>query len=221
MSYDDDLYGQPVQQPIQQPIAQQPIAPPPATESGYPDSETLLRRVSEIINNAKSMPLSSSVLLNNKDEVLELLEEALERLPTELRQARWMLKEREEFLARVQHEGDEILDMARTQASRMVQKTDIVQEAQRVAQRAVDEARQEARRLRNEAEDYCDQKLAAFEIVLERTMKTVQAGREKLQVTPLPPSDAMGDGSLGSIAGEGSAADMAEAEEGFFDQDNS
>jgi regulator of protease activity HflC (stomatin/prohibitin superfamily) len=132
-----------------------------------------------------------------------------------------MLKERQEFLARVQHEGDEILDMARTQASRMVQKTDIVQEAQRVAQRTVDEARQEARRLRNEAEDYCDQKLAAFEIVLERTMKTVQAGREKLQVTPLPPSDGTGDGSFGSIAGEGSAADMAEAEEGFFDQDMS
>ena len=218
MTY-DDTYGQPVQQPIAQPAP--PAPAPPNTDAGYPDSETLLRRVSEIINNAKSMPLSSSVLLNNKDEVLELLEEALERLPTELRQARWMLKERQEFLARVQHEGDEILDMARTQASRMVQKTDIVQEAQRVAQRTVDEARQEARRLRNEAEDYCDQKLAAFEIVLERTMKTVQAGREKLQVTPLPPSDGTGDGSFGSIAGEGSAADMAEAEEGFFDQDQS
>ncbi|MEY2568097.1 MAG: hypothetical protein QOE35_2626 [Actinomycetota bacterium] len=195
--------------------------PPSAGDNGYPDSETLLRRVSEIINNAKSMPLSSSVLLNNKDEVLELLEEALERLPNELRQARWMLKERQEFLARVQHEGEEILDMARTQAARMVQKTDIVQEAQRVAQRTVDEARQEARRLRNEAEDYCDQKLAAFEIVLERTMKTVQAGREKLQVTPLPPSDMAGDGSLGAIAGEGTASEIADAEEGFFDQDNS
>jgi regulator of protease activity HflC (stomatin/prohibitin superfamily) len=214
VSYDDP-YAPPQQtQPA-------PPAPPTAGDAGYPDSETLLRRVAEIINNAKSMPLSSSVLLNNKDEVLELLEEALERLPTELRQARWMLKEREEFLARVQHEGDEILDMARSQAARMVQKTDIVQEAQRVSQRTVDEARQEARRLRNEAEDYCDQKLAAFEIVLERTMKTVQAGREKLQVTPLPPSDAGGDGSFGAIAGEGSAADMAEAEEGFFDQDQS
>ncbi|MDQ1375022.1 MAG: hypothetical protein QOJ09_2360, partial [Actinomycetota bacterium] len=138
-----------------------------------------------------------------------------------LRQARWMLKERQEFLARVQHEGEEILDMARTQAARMVQKTDIVQEAQRVAQRTVDEARQEARRLRNEAEDYCDQKLAAFEIVLERTTKTVQAGREKLQVTPLPPGDGPGgEGSaFGSIAGEGTAAEVAEAEEGFFDQD--
>ena len=211
---DYEPYGQ-----TQSPVP--PPAPPMGGGDGYPDSETLLRRVAEIINNAKSMPLSSSVLLNNKDEVLELLEEALERLPTELRQARWMLKERQEFLARVQHEGDEILDMARSQAARMVQKTDIVQEAQRVAQRTVDESRQEARRLRNEAEDYCDQKLAAFEIVLERTMKTVQAGREKLQVTPLPPSDTSGEGgaSFGVIAGEGSAADLAEAEEGFFDQD--
>ena len=49
----------------------------------------------------------------------------------------------------------------------------------------------------------------------------MQAGREKLQVSPLPPSDTTGDGgaSFGVIAGEGSAADLAEAEEGFFDQD--
>ena len=32
------------------------------------------------------------------------------RLPEELRAARWLLKEREEYLAKVRHEGDEILD---------------------------------------------------------------------------------------------------------------
>lgn len=198
-----------------------PVSPvtTPHTSSDQPDAETLLRRVMDIVNNAKSMPLSSSVLLSNKDDVLELMEDALERLPAELRQARWMLKERQEFLDKVQREGDEILEAARVRAERMVQRAEIVREAHRVAEKTVEEARDTARRLRLEAEDYCDQKLAAFEIVLERTMKTVQAGREKLQVTPLPPSDGTGDGSFGSIAGEGSAADMAEAEEGFFDQD--
>ncbi len=39
--------------------------------------------------------------------------------------------------------------------------------------------------MRLECEDYCDQKLASFEIVLERTMKTVAAGRTKLQGNPL------------------------------------
>ena len=49
-------------------------------------------------------------------------------------------------------------------------------------------AEADSRRLRHEAEDYIDQKLAAFEVVLERTMATVQKGREQLQavVEPLP-----------------------------------
>lgn len=174
-----------------------------------PDAETLLRRVIEIVNNAKSMPLSASVLIT-KDEVVELLEDALERFPEELRQARWMLKERQEFLAKVQREGEEILDAARVRAEQMVQRTEIVREAQHTAQRTVDEARDEARRLRLESEDYCDQKLASFENVLERTMKTVQAGREKLQGALPEVSPAMA-----SVAGDG-ADEVVEA---FFDQD--
>jgi vacuolar-type H+-ATPase subunit H len=180
--------------------------------SEQPDTEVLLKRVVELINNAKSMPLSASVLIS-KDEVVELLESAIEKLPDELRQARWMLKERQEFLDKVQREADEILEAARTRAERMVQRTEIVREAQHTAKREVDTAREDARRLRHEAEDYCDQKLAAFEIVLERTIKTVQAGREKLSVTPLPPAD--GEIRLGDAEGlEGEAADEA-----FFDQD--
>jgi hypothetical protein len=31
-----------------------------------------------------------------------------------------------------------------------------------------------------EVEDFCDQRLASFEILLERTLKTVTVGREKL-----------------------------------------
>ncbi|MEY2417687.1 MAG: hypothetical protein QOG90_367 [Actinomycetota bacterium] len=179
---------------------------PPVTASG-PGTEVLLRRVMDVINNTRPMPLSSSHLLNNKDEVIELLEDALARLPDELRQARWLLKEREEFLARTQREADEIIEVARTQAARMVQKTEIVREAQLFAQRTVDKATEEASRLRNEAEDYCDQKLAQFEIVLQRTLKTVHSGREKLQVTPLPE------------ATEGDIDYMADGEVGVFDQD--
>jgi len=54
------------------------------------DSEALLRRVADIIASAKTMPLSSSAMVN-KDEVLELLDEAMSRLPEELKAARWML----------------------------------------------------------------------------------------------------------------------------------
>src|ERR671933_668916 len=150
-----------------------------------PDTEILLRRVVDLVNAAPKMPLSSTVRLE-KHELLDLLHEAIQRLPEELRQARWLLKEREEYLLKVQREADDILAAARERAERIVQRTELVREAQRISRRILEEANEEARRLRHEAEDYCDQRLATFEIVLERTMKTVHAGREKLQVAPHP-----------------------------------
>jgi hypothetical protein len=178
------------------------------------DTESILRRVIEIIDGTRALPLSSSVKLDNKEEVLELLDEASERLPDETRQARWMLKERDEYLAKMQREGDDIVHAARLQAERMVQRTEIVREAQSTARRMVEEARDEARRLRMEAEDYCDQKLAAFEVVLDRTIKTVAAGREKLSVTP-PPIDDGPDFRMAGIDPD----DPLGGEEAFFDQD--
>ncbi|MDE3205129.1 MAG: hypothetical protein KGQ66_13040 [Acidobacteriota bacterium] len=178
------------------------------------DTEGLLRRVIDIIEGTRALPLSSSVKLDNKDEVLDLLEDACRRLPEETRQARWLLREREEFLAKMQREGDDIVQAARLQAERMVQRTEIVREAHATARRLVEEARDEARRLRMEAEDYCDQKLAAFEVVLDRTIKTVAAGREKLSVTPPP----IVEGPDSRVAGVDPFDSMG-GEEAFFDQD--
>jgi hypothetical protein len=133
-----------------------------------------------MISGARALPLSSSVKLDNKEEILELLREASERLPEEVRQGRWMLKEREEYLAATKRQAEELVESARSEAQRLVQRTEILKEAQAQARRVMEEARDEARRLRLEAEDYADQKLAHFEIVLERTLKTVASGRQKL-----------------------------------------
>ena len=148
----------------------------------------------------------------SRDEVVELLEEAVARLPDELRRARWLLKEREEYLAKARAEADEILAAARDRVESMVQRTEIVRQAKRTARRTIEEAQDESRRLRHEVEDFCDHKLAGFEIVLERTIKQVQAGRERLRVAPLPSADEAAVAGAGPDSGE---------HEAFFDQDTS
>jgi F0F1-type ATP synthase membrane subunit b/b' len=205
-----------------------------------PEADVLLRRAADVIASGRPMPLSSSVMVN-RDEVLDLVGEAIDRLPDELRQARWLLKEREDFLARVQSEGDEILDQASAKAESMVQRTEVVKAAEQRAKRIVERAEDQARRLRHECEDFCDQRLAQFEIVLSRTVKMVHAGREKLNASPMAaPSDhTLGEGDdrhQGAVAmappaegpggfghphpQAGSAADPADPEAGFFDQDD-
>jgi F0F1-type ATP synthase membrane subunit b/b' len=174
------------------------------------DLETILRELRDVIDTARTMPMSASVLVN-REETLEIVDDALRSLPDELRHARWLLKEREEYLAQARRDAEDIVEASRVQAERMVERTEVAREARRVAQQVVSHAEADSRRLRHEAEDYIDQKLASFEVVLERTMQTVQRGREQLQAVVGPPP-----------LGEPSPADpLVDPEEaGVFDQDD-
>ncbi len=145
------------------------------------DTEAILIELRDLVEQAPTLPLSSSSRVN-RDEALGLVDEAIESFPEELREARWLLKEREEFLAKARREADQIIDAARVRAERMVERTEVVREANRTAEAVVTAANDKARALQHEAEDYVDQRLAAFEVVLERTMQTVQKGRDRLQV---------------------------------------
>jgi F0F1-type ATP synthase membrane subunit b/b' len=154
--------------------------------------DDLLLELRDLVDNARTMPMSASVLVNRED-VLQLVEEILAAFPEEVRHARWLLKERDDFLVQARREADDILAAARIQVERMVERTEIAREARRVAQRTVDDADAQARRMRLECEDYVDQKLAEFEVVLDRTMQAVHQGRQRLQVAYAPLDDGAGE----------------------------
>ncbi|MBA3399190.1 MAG: hypothetical protein H0U01_04440 [Acidimicrobiia bacterium] len=168
------------------------------------DAETMLRRAVDIIASAPTMPLSSSPRID-RDEIIELLEDAIARLPDELRQARWMLKERQEFIAKTRRESDELMEAARVQAERMVQRTEVVRAAEQRARQVIETADTDSRRLRHETEDFLDQRLGSFEILLDKLSKTVAAGRQRL--------------SIGSHPRVTFDDDTEDPSKGFFDQD--
>jgi hypothetical protein len=149
------------------------------------DVELLLHDLRDLVDQARPAPLSTSVKVD-RDEVLDLIEQALTRLPEDLRRARWQLKEREEFLARTRREADEILAAARGQAERMVQRSEVMRSAESKARRLVEQARADAARMRSECDDYCDHRLAQLEGILEKAMVVIGKGRERLRPTPEP-----------------------------------
>jgi len=170
-----------------------------------PDTQAILVQLQETLDAARSMPLSASVMVN-REEFGEILQQAIDGLPEELRQARWLLKERDEVLERADREAERIIDVARVRAERMVERTEVVREARRAAEDTVNQAAKVAAQMRLEAEDYVDRKLAAFEVVLDRTMQQVAKGRERLSVHAPTHEDLLGP-------------EAEEAEQAFFDQD--
>ena len=147
-----------------------------------PEVEDLLEEALEILAEARPLPMSTTVKVN-RDELLHLLERAQELLPEELRAARWLLKERDDFVARARQEHQDLIEEGRAQVGRMVERQEIVKAAELRARQIVGEAKDEANNLKRQVEDYCDQRLASFEQVLNRTAATVQKGRERLMAT--------------------------------------
>jgi cell division septum initiation protein DivIVA len=177
------------------------LTPPPVGAQYHPpETENVLLELRAIIDAARPVPLSASSMIA-KEEVLELIDEALDHLPEELRAARWLLKEREEYLANTRHEAEEIITQARARAERMVQRTEVVKAAEARARHINEEAEANARRMRREAEDFCDQRLASFENVLSKVQKSVAMGRQRLAAPTIEESELRGfdDGDEGAL----------------------
>ncbi len=171
------------------------------------DTEAILNELSDMVTNAGVYPLSSTPRVN-RDEVLTLIDEARGAIPLEIREARWILNERDEVVERGRKEADDIIAAAQRRAAQLVAKSEIVRQSQRQAEQIIQDADDWARHRRHEADDYVDQKLAAFEIVLDRTMHAVRNGREKLELH-------VGSPTLAERVDENPAD-----ENGFFDQEH-
>jgi F0F1-type ATP synthase membrane subunit b/b' len=141
-----------------------------------------LQQLEEMVREAKSMPLSSSALLN-RDEVLDMLREMQESLPEEIKQARWIVKDREELLGKARQDAERIVEQAREDQLRMARKEEVLHRAEEEADRIVAEAEQQAVDARTEAERYVDAKLAQFEIALRRILEESQTTSRALAKT--------------------------------------
>src|ERR1700712_2776768 len=114
------------------------------------DVLVLIDKLDDLVHNAKLVPMTGQVRVD-KDEIYDILDQMRATIPEEIKQARWIVKERQEMLA----------------------------EAKREAERIVKEGRE--RQIRLGAEDYADEILNTLEVNLSKFIAAVQRGRERLQ----------------------------------------
>lgn len=147
-----------------------------------------------IVENARSMPMSASCVVN-RGEVLGLLEEIRELLPEEFRHAQMLLADRESVVDEGRREAQRLILLAEAERVELTSETEVVTEAQQQAEQVRAAALEESRTMRREVDDYVDTKLANFEVVLEKTLTAVHRGREKLTGRS-PRQDLAGPGDL-------------------------
>jgi cell division septum initiation protein DivIVA len=116
------------------------------------DVLVLIDKLDDLVHNAKPVPLTDQVRVD-KEEIYDILDQMRATIPEEIKQARWIVKERQEMLA----------------------------EAKRESERIIKEARAREREIRLGAEDYADEILNTLEVNLSKFIAAVQRGRDRLQ----------------------------------------
>ncbi|GAA0604335.1 cell division initiation protein [Streptomyces crystallinus] len=143
------------------------------------DVQKKLDEIVDVVAGARSMPMSASCVVN-RAELLALLEEVRQALPGSLAQAQELIGGREQLVEQARQEAERIIESAHAQRGTLISDTAVARQSQEEADRILAEAKREAEEIRAEAEDYVDSKLANFEVVLTKTIGSVDRGREKL-----------------------------------------
>ena len=159
-------------------ITERPAAPVPTVG----ELQSLVSEMVMAISEAKAIPASGKVIVD-REQMLQTLDMLQERLPEELRTARWMVRERETFVARTNERAREVMRAARQKAEEMVADTNIIAEATEEANILVRRAEDHSHRIRLEAEDYAEDRLERLETLLARVLGQIREMRAELRQT--------------------------------------
>ena len=143
------------------------------------DSVEQLTSAITMVEEARGVPLSASCVVH-RGEMLELLDEARAALPNDLESAQKLIAARDAIIEEGRVSAEQMIAMAREDVARMVEQTSIVQMARDEARKILDEARTLGDQEKQEVEEYIDGRLATLEVILNKTQDAVARGRERL-----------------------------------------
>ena len=139
-----------------------------------------LDELTDIVEQARTVPLSSGGCVVNRQTALELLDAIRAGIPGDVEQAHAILDERAEVIEDGHREAERIVAEAKLEAARLVAEDLLVAQATAQAREIVTAASEDADQMRAETADWVDSRLAQFEVSLTRLLDAVQRGRERV-----------------------------------------
>ncbi len=143
--------------------------------------EDIISALYDMVQDARALPLGADKCILERDKVLDMLDEIIAQLPTELKQARTIVESRNELIGQARREAENMIRQAQEQVSRMVAEEAIYQEAKRQCQEMVLQTKTRMADLRKASNDYMDDALRRTEEAVALSLEDVRDTRAKFK----------------------------------------
>jgi vacuolar-type H+-ATPase subunit H len=143
------------------------------------DVLVLIDKLDDLIHNAKTVPLTDTVRIE-KEEIYDILDQMRASIPEEIKQARWIVKERTDMLAEAKREAERLIQEARDKAEDIASNEEVVRIAHEQADAILTDAQVRAHEMNTGAIDYADEVFGTLEANLDKFLNAVSRSRDKL-----------------------------------------
>ena len=143
--------------------------------------EDIIGALYDLVQDARSMPLAADKCILERDRVLDMLDEIIAQLPTELKQSRTIVESRNELISQARREAETILRQAQEQAKQMITKETIYVEAKRRAEELVGQTQDRINAIKKAGNEYMDESLRKTEEVIAEALSNVRDTRMKFR----------------------------------------
>ena len=134
---------------------------------------TLLDTILEIINKSKSVPFTTDKCVVERKQLKDIVEEIKNKMPDELKQAKWIKEERERIMAEAQKDADDIVKEAENRIIAMIDEHEITKKAYEKKNEIIADANEMYREITQGTNTYVDGILANIENSMVELGKTV------------------------------------------------
>ena len=136
--------------------------------------EDIIGALYDLVQDARSMPLAADKCILERDRVLDMLDEIIAQLPSELKQSRTIVESRNELISQARREAEMIMRQAQEQSKQMITKEAIYVEAKRRAEELVAQTQERINALKKASNDYMDESLRKTEEVIADALANVR-----------------------------------------------
>ena len=143
--------------------------------------EELINNIQEMVQEAWTLPLSSDKCVFERERMLDLIDELRSTLPADIKMAAEIVQQKNQMMSDGRRELDTMRRRLEEEARKMLNKTEIMQEARKRAKEIVGNAEIQARELRRAANEYCDESLKRTEEALNLSAEELKKARAKFR----------------------------------------
>lgn len=145
--------------------------------------EELLNEIQAIMEDAKAVPLTGGKSLIDTEQIMDIIDEIQDSLPSEVRQAKNIVADRSQIIADAKREADDIIRRAEEKKQQMVDQSEIVRAAHAQANEILNDVKAKTADMRRAAGEFVEDIMKKTDEAISTQLTELRKTRQNIKMT--------------------------------------